>query len=521
MLFSSFFLEALLAGLAVCAPVSSSTDAFNLNPGFAGPYTTGAAAMLANTNAAPAVTGIPTKAHNLPNPIETEIQSSDHKDGDESIYRLMGGQSPYFPSDYGIYNFGMPEQCRVKQLHYVGRHGSRYPSSTPDFAETLENATFQASGELAFLNEWENTMGEAILTHLGRQQLFDHGVAQYYRYGGLVEDEEKLVVRSTTQQRMKESAMYFLSGFFGLEWEKHANLELLIEDDGYNNTLGWQFCPNNGESYILGYDLTTDFIDSYLANATDRFNALLEGNLTLTTSDVMSMQSICAYETNSFGSSKFCPLFTQQEWEGYEYAQDYLWYASNSFSNPTGRAMGVGWVVEFYQRLTNTPYDPATQTSENSTINSNPTFFPTDQSLYFDFTHDSDLISIVTALGLNQFRSNFTGDGARQPFVLSHVTPFGAFLNFEVIECDEQVPADRASQNIEGSKKTEYIHLIMNDSTVSLSINLPEVCESRADGWCELDKFIDYLSTLYEESQFEKSCFGDIDIQLVSNGVPE
>lgn len=36
--------------------------------------------------------------------------------------------------------------------------------------------------------------------------------------------------------------------------------------------------------------------------------------------DVYAMQEMCAYETVALGYSKFCELFTEKEWEGFDYS---------------------------------------------------------------------------------------------------------------------------------------------------------------------------------------------------------
>lgn len=40
----------------------------------------------------------------------------------------------------------------------------------------------------------------------------------------------------------------------------------------------------------------------------------------LTIEDVYTLQQMCAYETVAIGYSRFCELFTQEEWEGFDYA---------------------------------------------------------------------------------------------------------------------------------------------------------------------------------------------------------
>ena len=36
--------------------------------------------------------------------------------------------------------------------------------------------------------------------------------------------------------------------------------------------------------------------------------------------DVYAMQEMCAFETVALGYSKFCELFTEKEWEGFDYS---------------------------------------------------------------------------------------------------------------------------------------------------------------------------------------------------------
>lgn len=103
--------------------------------------------------------------------------------------------------------------------------------------------------------------------------------------------------------------------------------------------------------------------------------------------------------------------------------------------SPNGRAQGIGWAQEFLDRITNTTYNPANVTTENSTLDSNPTYFPLDQPFYFDFTHDDIILSVLTALNYTQIAGDYLNATFMDPnrtFVLSHITPFAARLAFEV-----------------------------------------------------------------------------------------
>ncbi|KAK8178911.1 hypothetical protein BKA81DRAFT_411292 [Phyllosticta paracitricarpa] len=97
-----------------------------------------------------------------------------------------------------------------------------------------------------------------MLVPLGHQRLFDPGVLHCYQYGHLYPNNgSKILVRSTTGDRMTQSAEYFLVGFFGLGWTQNATLELIIEEDGYNNSLvGYDNCPNS--NLEVSYGSTND-----------------------------------------------------------------------------------------------------------------------------------------------------------------------------------------------------------------------------------------------------------------------
>jgi hypothetical protein len=111
-------------------------------------------------------------------------------------------------------------------------------------------------------------------------------------------------------------------------------------------------------------------------------------------------------QTVALGFSKFCELFTEEEWEGFEYtyvqgispsylssfydakiSMDlYFWYNS-AFGAPVARAQGIGYVQELVARLTKTPIETH-NSSTNATLDDNPITFPLDQSLYVDATHE-------------------------------------------------------------------------------------------------------------------------------------
>lgn len=173
---------------------------------FAGPTPTGAEAFLAQTNPAPfaSVSYIP------PSPVETQ-EPIIGNDKNDNIFQHMGKLSPYFAGPgFGVEEYPIPEGAEIVWLNMLHRHGARYPTGPFKLTEALKNASETASfdDELSFVNKWTNKLGEQILTSFGRQMLYDNGVRHNVEYGHLYDpgNESKIVVRSTSQDRMTVSA---------------------------------------------------------------------------------------------------------------------------------------------------------------------------------------------------------------------------------------------------------------------------------------------------------------------------
>jgi hypothetical protein len=92
----------------------------------------------------------------------------------------------------------------------------------------------------------------------------------------------------------------------------------------FNNTLApYKTCPNANDRSKgdRGTQFVIKWADIYLVAARERLQAQLDG-YDLTIEDVFTMQQLCAYETVSIGYSRFCELFTEEEWEGFDYSLD-------------------------------------------------------------------------------------------------------------------------------------------------------------------------------------------------------
>jgi hypothetical protein len=53
--------------------------------------------------------------------------------------------------------------------------------------QAASKGKLKAHGKLGFLNTWTYKLGGDLLTHFGRQQLFDLGVSMRMKYGSMLE----------------------------------------------------------------------------------------------------------------------------------------------------------------------------------------------------------------------------------------------------------------------------------------------------------------------------------------------
>ncbi|EJD01856.1 phosphoglycerate mutase-like protein [Fomitiporia mediterranea MF3/22] len=484
--------------------------------GFAGPTPTGDEAELVTT-----ATSLPKVADALPllNPSTFDNKSS------FNVLQSLANLSPMFSID----SLGLPKSsalipagCDITQVHLLFRHGARYPTlgSLPAaFATKLHNSTisgtgFTAKGKLKFLNTWPYKLGAEILTPFGRQQLFDLGVSFRVKYGELLKNFTSLpVFRTTSQERMLQSAANFAAGFFGIpDYQMNYRQLITIETSGSNNNTLAPNCQNRNNPNISSIVpiMTNTWANIYLRNALARLSRRLEG-FNVTIDDLLGMQELCAYETIALGTSEFCDLFTEDEWKGFEYFLDLSFWYANGPGNPTAAAFGIGYVQELTARLTKTPIS-IHNTSTNATITDSNVTFPLDQPIFVDVTHDNTIASILVALNFTSFAANGPLPSDRIPenqtYIVSQIAPFASQLVGQVLSCS-------------ASSTPNQIRWLLNDAVVPLTgVN---GCPEDENGLCPLDSFVRAMQTRLAEVNFAFDCFGDYSVplpDLITDGRP-
>ena len=97
------------------------------------------------------------------------------------------------------------------------------------------------------------------------------------------------------------------------------HLSIAVEEPYFKTALApFLSCPNVLRNAHESTDTLAQWGPVYLNKAIDRLQEYISG-LTLNYTHVYAMQQLCAYETVALGYSKFCGLFTEEEWRGFEY----------------------------------------------------------------------------------------------------------------------------------------------------------------------------------------------------------
>lgn len=392
------------------------------------------------------------------------INPQPHGSGAQSpnfdISKYWGNLSPWYSvrsSDYGLPDANplVPEGCDITQVHLLYRHGARYPTSGAapgTFAQKIINATkarLSVSGELAFLGDWTYKLGAELLTPFGRSQNFLLGVAYRQLYGHLLNNftasNTLPVFRTQSQDRMVKTAENFAAGFFGVpEYLNQVNIEILVETPGLNNSgAPYEICNNSNIASrgSIGSTAAARFANNAFNATLARLQSQASG-INFTATDAIAMLQLCSYETHALGYSAFCDLFSEEDFLNYEYYFDLSFYYNNGPGSPVAAAQGKGYLDEFIARFTGNY--PAARSALNETFDNTTTFFPLNQSIYADATHEVVVLDTLTAFNLTALFAGLplspTGNQRQNRFVASKIVPFATHFTAQVLSCPAYQP---------------------------------------------------------------------------------
>ncbi|KAK6957081.1 hypothetical protein Daesc_002366 [Daldinia eschscholtzii] len=497
-------------------PPSTSVDSALFPPeeevGFPGPTPTGVEPAAIQTAAVYPYNRGPTNQFPLvaPQP-HGQSETSDKFD----ITKYWGNLSPWYSLssvDYGLPDTSplAPPGCSVTQVHLLYRHGARYPTSgaaPAQFAEKIANATkkgLQVKDDLAFLADWTYKLGGELLSPFGRSQEFLLGIQHRQLYGHLLNNFTEAgtipVFRTESQDRMVKTTENFAAGFFGVpEYLDQVSIEILVEAPGVNNSgAPYYVCDNAGIASRgdIGSSVASKFAQNAFNATLARLNSQVSG-IEFTPNDVVAMLQLCSYETNALGYSAFCGLFSQEDFLNYEYYYDLAFYYNNGPGSPVSAAQGKGYLQEFVARFTG-EY-PEAWSALNQTFDNSSTYFPLNQSIYADATHEVVVLDTLTAFNLTAlFKGpplNPKENRKENSFSSSKTVPFATHFTAQVLECSTYQP-------------TKQIRFILNDAVIPVADSYPG-CPADPHGLCAFDNVVSVLKDRIDEIDFDHDCFGD------------
>jgi hypothetical protein len=387
----------------------------------------------------------------------------------------------------------IPDGCEVTFAQVLSRHGARDPTQDKSLSyaalfDRIHNNVTEYGEGYGFIRDYKYKLGADQLTVFGEQQLVNSGIKFYLRYQKLARNVSPFV-RTAGQKRVVDSAVNWTQGFHEARLkDKNAEFPdaypyspiILPEEDWFNNTLSPSTCPAFKTGKVDAVAAQTIWLEKFAPPITERVNKALPG-ADLSDHDIVRLMDVCPFETvaNVDGHlSPFCDLFTNDEWNSYDYYQSLgKWYGYTNGS-PLGPTQGVGFVNELISRLTGKPV--VDRTTTNRTLDNSRKTFPLDSILYADFSHDNDMAGVFGALGLynaTEPLSNTTKASPRESngYAASWAVSFAARMYVEKMLC-------------KGTDE-EFVRVLVNDRVIPL-----QNCDVDALGRCTLSKYVESLS---------------------------
>jgi acid phosphatase len=244
-----------------------------------------------------------------------------------------------------------------------------------------------------------------------------------------------------------DTARHFGAGFFGLDWELNADLEIISEGSelGADTLTPGDTClkyvDDEEAGHEFGYTALELFRSTYLGDLRRR---LLEQNpeVDFSEEEIYAMQEMCGFEITVRGSSQWCDVFTQDEFLSFEYARDILHYYRAGPGTKYGSTMGWLWL----------------NATKNLMLQG-----PEAGPFFFSFVHDGDIAPMITALDIITDREHLPLDRIPETrkWRKSQVTPMGGRIIFELLSC-------AATSQPHGSSVQQFVRININDGITEL-----------------------------------------------------
>ncbi|ORY34332.1 histidine phosphatase superfamily [Naematelia encephala] len=449
-------------------------------------------------------------------------------------WRNGGAYSPRRAMGPGGGSKNLPRGCSIDQVNILHRHTARYPTTSAGKCMQQALAKLENRGvdvprrhpELAFLSRADLKMEGWKFDQLmdqGRKAAWRSGRELAGVYKHLLKTGDGLFTRSAGGSRVVETSGYWLQGFRGSPFKIRHTDELeqvdvvLPEGNTYNNTLAVHNCPayENAEPSPGLAEQTSLY--PLLDHTLDRLNAILHPLPALTHSDLLCLADMCPYDSQRVdedwtGWSKWCGIFDRAEWEILGHAKDVKRYYEVGEGSLYGKTMGAGWINELLARLTDK--EVRDETTVNKTLDGDEATFPRGgMRMAVDFTHDNEMIEILTAMNVIPQHRPLPTDSVpdKRTYQTSYLIPFGSRIIVERIGCrlaGWEPDPNTGDDGREKDGKKDYVRILINDK-----VHAVDHVDCKQSGFfehkmCELELFVGTQTWSSNEVDWGL-CYGD------------
>ncbi|OOQ82638.1 putative histidine acid phosphatase [Penicillium brasilianum] len=385
------------------------------------------------------------------------------------------GIAPYFTPHDPPLQSSPPQGCNVTRAAYLIRHAAIYANDfdyetyLEPLVKKLQNTSqdWSSTKTLKFLSNWSAPIDQEHvekLTRVGLQEARSLGASVRQRYKDLKTPER---IWSSTADRTAKSAQAFITGFTN----NHTGLINLTQIQeskkaGADSLTPYKSCEAYSSSY--GSDQSSAFGKIYTKPIIARLGAEAP-RFNFTQDDITGMFELCGYETVIRGSSPFCSptLFSSDEWLGFEYANDLMYFHNTGYGRDLSPVLGFPWVNASVAAL-----------DDKSSS----------QELYFSFTHREVPPTVIAALGLYN-NSAYTGTNQVNETMPNNTINYNrAWKSSEILPFLTNIAIEKMSCQSYGYEEGEYYRVLNNAGPQPLV-----GCRDGPGGSCSKDKFHDFI----------------------------
>jgi acid phosphatase len=207
-----------------------------------------------------------------------------------------------------------------------------------------------------------------------------------------------------------------------------------------------------------------------------------------TQDDITGMFELCGYETVIRGSSPFCSpkLFNSDEWLGFEYANDLMYFHNTGYGRELSASLGIPWVNASVAALDD----------ESSS-----------QELYVSFTHRELPPTVITALGLYNNSAYSGANHVNGTMPENRINYNRAWKSSEILPFLTNIGIEKMSCESDGFDEGDYYRILNNAGPQPLVD-----CRDGPGGSCSKKQFHGFIKgrvAMYGD--YNKACEGDSD----------